>query len=116
MSSEENKSIIIRLQESLNRHDLTVLDQHPGMRGTKEFLGRYFHAFPDAQATIEELVAEGEWVAARLISRGTHQHEEWGGQAPIGRPWVVEVLALHRIVDDRIVLAYAQAGPMDGVA
>jgi predicted ester cyclase len=115
MSAEENKTVVVRMVESINRHDLAALDEHPGMRGTKDFLTSYFRAFPDAQATIEELVAEGEWVVARLISRGTQQGE-WAGVAPTGRPAVAEVLAMHRIVDGRIVTAHSQGGPLDGAA
>ena len=114
MASEENKAIIVRMHEAINRRDLTALDGHPGMRGTKEFLERLHRAFPDVQATLQELVAEGEWVATRLISRGTHQHGEWAGQAPTGRPSVFEVLALYRVVDGRITAAYSQGGPLDG--
>ena len=78
MSTEENKAVVVRMHEALNHHDLAALDEHPGMAGTREFLTRYFQACPDARATIQELVAEGEWVAVRMISRGTQQGE-WGG-------------------------------------
>ena len=115
MSAEENKAVVIRMNESANRHDLTAMDEHPGMAGTREFLTRYFQAFPDARATIQELVAEGEWVAVRMVARGTQQGE-WGGVAPSGQRREDEVLAMHRIVDGRIVTSYSQGGPLHGVA
>lgn len=115
MSAEENKAIVIRVIESTNRRDLAALDAHPGMHGTKEFLERFFTVFPDAQATIEELVAEGEWVVARLITRGTQQGE-WADQAPTGRTTTMEVLAMHRVIDGRIAVAYSQGGPLGEVA
>ena len=115
MSDEENKAVIVRMHEAVNRHDLTALDEHPGMAGTREFLTRYFQVCPDAQATIEELVAEGEWVVVRMISRGT-QRGEWGGVAPSGQLHEDEVLAMHRIVDGRIVTSYSQGGSLHGVA
>lgn len=113
MSTEENKAVVIRINESANRHDLAALDQHPGMRETREFLARLFHAFPDMHTTIEELVADGEWVAVRMVARGTHQGE-WEGKAPTGRTVVSEVLAMHRIVDGRIVTSYSQGRAQDG--
>lgn len=113
MSTEENKAIVIRMHEAANRHDLSVMGQHPGMQGTKEFLTRIFQAFPDMQATIEELVAEGEWVAVHMTTRGT-QRGEWEGRPPTGSPMVGEVLAMHRIVDGRIVTSYSQGRPLDG--
>ena len=115
MSAEENKAIVVRMHEALNRHDLTALDEHPGMAGTREFLTRYFQAFPDAQATIQELVAEGERVAVRMISRGTQQGE-WAGVAPSGQLHEDEVLGMDRIVDGRIVTSYSQGGPLHGGA
>jgi predicted ester cyclase len=113
MSTEENKAVVIRMNESANRHDLFAMGRHPGMQETKEFLARRFRAFPDTQATIEEMVAEGEWVAVRMVARGTHQGE-WEGKAPTGRTVVSEVLAMHRIVDGRIVTSYSQGRPLDG--
>ena len=115
MSAEENKAVVVRMHEAVNRHDLTALDEHPGMAGTREFLTRYFQVCPDAQATIEELVAEGEWVVVRMISHGTQQGE-WGGVAPSGQRQEDEVLAMHRIVDGHIVTSYSQGGPLQGVA
>lgn len=112
---EENKAVIVRMHEALNRHDLAALDEHPGMAGTKAFLEGYFRACPDARNTIEELVAEGAWVAVRMIDRGT-QHGEWGGEAPRGQRRETEVLALYRVVDGRIVTAHSQGGPLHGAA
>jgi predicted ester cyclase len=111
MSVEENKAVVVRVHESINRHDLDALNAHPGMAETKVFLEGRFRAVPDMQATIDLLVAEGEWVAARLLIRGTQQGE-WMGQAPTGGTLLVEVLTLFRVVDGRIVTAYSQGSPI----
>ena len=115
MSTEENKAVVVRMHDALNRHNLAALDEHPGMAGAREFLTRYFQACPDARATIQELVAEGEWVAVRMISHGTQQGE-WGGVAPSDQRREDEVLAMHRVVDGRVVTSYSRGGPLDGVA
>jgi predicted ester cyclase len=115
MSAEENKAVVMRVNEAVNRHDLDALDEHPGLHETKTFLTGLFQAVPDMQATIEELVAEGEWVAVRRIARGT-QRGEWQGMAPTGRPHTVEVLAMYRVVNGRIVTAYTQGHMLEGAA
>jgi predicted ester cyclase len=112
MTAEENKAVVVRVNESISRGNLGALDEHPGMAGTKKFLTSLRQAFPDVQATIQEIVAEGDWVAVRLISRGTQQGT-WHGVAPTGQQSVTEVLSLHRFVDGRIVATYSQGGPMD---
>jgi predicted ester cyclase len=49
-------------------------------------------AFPDLRFTIEELIAEGDRVAGRLIMRGTHEGP-FMGIPPTERP--VEPAHLH---------------------
>jgi len=115
MSVEENKAVVRRVNEAVNRHDLDALDEHPGMHDTKKLLTGLFQAVPDMQATIEELIAEGEWVAVRRIARGT-QRSEWQGLAPTGRPHAVEVLAMYRVVNGRIVTAYTHGHMLEGAA
>src|SRR5690606_7864600 len=59
-------------------------------------------AFPDATFTVEDMVAEGDRVAARLTMRGTHQGTLAGIPAS-GRQVVVSGMSIERIVDGRIV-------------
>lgn len=50
----------------------------PGVVGLKQFYAALWAAFPDAKVTIEEMVAEGEKVAARYTFTGTHRGEFLG--------------------------------------
>ena len=59
-------------------------------------------AFPDAQATLEDMVAEGDRVAYRLTIRGTHTGEFLGVPAS-GRPVAVSLIAIVRVVEGKIV-------------
>ena len=59
-------------------------------------------AFPDLQATIEDMIAEGDTVAARITVRGTHGGE-YRGIAPTGRPMVRPGIYIVRIENGRIV-------------
>lgn len=59
-------------------------------------------AFPDARFTVEDMIAEGNLVAARLTMRGTHQGE-LNGIAPTGREVTVTGMSIERVVDGQIV-------------
>lgn len=91
--SEKNKAIIIRFYEELDKNnfkiysELTTLDYvghfprstQPMNREAREQFSRMFYkAFPDIQHTVDDLIAEGCKVAARLTARGTHKGDFQG--------------------------------------
>jgi len=59
-------------------------------------------AFPDARFTVEDMIGEGDRVAARLIMRGKHLGALNGSPAT-GRSVVVSGMSIERIADGRIV-------------
>ncbi len=93
MSTEQNKAIVRRVYEIFNAQDLDALDelaapnfvdhnpspgQAPGLEGTKQAFRMFFAAFPDFQITVEDMIAEGDKVVARVRVTGTHQGEFMG--------------------------------------
>lgn len=58
--------------------------------------------YPDLHLTIEQQIAEGEWVVTRVTMRGTHRGA-WLGIQPTGRPIEVSAVNVDRVVDGRIV-------------
>ena len=86
--SEENKALYRRfIDDIMINKKLEVLDdlmdanyiEHnpipgvsPGLEGMKEMMGMFFAAFPDLNSTIDLLVAEGDVVAGRMTTTGTH--------------------------------------------
>src|SRR5262249_22837350 len=69
------------------------------VRGREEFrryVGLVRAAFPDFHNDVEELVAEGERVVARLTYTGTHRGELFG-IAPTGRRVSYAGMALFRV-------------------
>ena len=52
--------------------------QPPGLDAMKEFMGMFFAAFPDLDSTIDLLVAEGDIVAGRMTTTGTHTGDFMG--------------------------------------
>ena len=90
MSTEANKAIVVQLYEEVwNRGDLDLADklvapnavdhepQRPlgapsGPQRLKAVVTMQRNAFPDDHYMIEDLIAEGDQVVARLTHTGTH--------------------------------------------
>ena len=68
----------------------------------KELVMSFRSSFPDARITIEDIVAEGDLVAARLMEQGTHGGE-FKGIPPTGRQVTYGSMTFLRIVDGKIV-------------
>ena len=93
MSAEENKAIARRGYEAINQNNLDALDevvasditdhdpapgQAPGLEGVKQWFSSMHTAFPDFQMNVEDMIAEGDKVVARVSLSGTHQGEFMG--------------------------------------
>ncbi len=59
-------------------------DRAVGRKATFEVIRGYYRSFPDYTHDIEEMIAEGDRVAVRVVLRGT-QLGEYSGIAPTGR-------------------------------
>jgi steroid delta-isomerase-like uncharacterized protein len=126
-ATERNKVIVRRIPEQIfSRGDLAVADEvlaeeyvehalfgtrpvpgvPAGREGFKQLVAKLRAAFPDLRYTVEEMVAEGEMVAARVTARGTHQGELMG-IPPTGRQVVVTGIHLCRIADGKLVEHWA---------
>lgn len=70
--------------------------------GQRDRANRLRAAFPDATATLEDILAEGERVAYRLTIRGTHR-SAFQGIPPTGRGVRVSFTAIVRIEDGKLV-------------
>jgi steroid delta-isomerase-like uncharacterized protein len=100
VSAEENKAVLRRWIEAYNERDLqaeadvlapdyvahvaTVSGPLEGLGAWRQFSGSFAEAFPDIRLTIEEIMAEGDMVAARVAFRGTHRGE-FQGIPPTGK-------------------------------
>jgi steroid delta-isomerase-like uncharacterized protein len=93
MSAEENKAIARRGYEAINQNNLDALDevvapditdhdpapgQAPGLEGVKQWFSSMHTAFPDFRMNVEDMIAEGDKVVARVRLSGTHQGESMG--------------------------------------
>ena len=118
MSAEKNKRVVRRLlDEVVNAGRTAILDQlvspdfydHDPLPGTSpdlEGLTQRFairaQAFPDLQATIVQLVAEGDKVALITSGKGTHLGE-FMGLEPTGKQLVIPEAHVLRLAGGMIV-------------
>ncbi len=114
MSLEENKAIVRRFIEAYNQQNLDLFDdfvapdfvdhthQQQGLESLKKIFNIAFIGMPDLHETIEDIIAEGDKVWARLTYTGTHIGE-WFGLAPTGKRVTTVLFAIYRIVDGKIV-------------
>lgn len=115
--SEENKALARRSWEIVSQRDPDALEEvyaadsvlhEPdqdlqGLEEVKQYLSMYVSAFPDLNATVDDVIAEGDQVVTRWTLRGTHQGEIEEFGPPTGRQIELEGLTLHRVEDGKIV-------------
>ena len=114
--SEENKDLV-RRSWAESGHNLDILDEvyapdavwHlpdqdiQGVEDFKQYLTTYINAFPDANVTVEDEIAEGEKVVNRFTLRGTHQGEIEDLGRPTGRQMEQKGMTISRIEGGKIV-------------
>jgi predicted ester cyclase len=109
MSIEENKALVHRAYDALNRsglkawyefvtsdHKVHHTDADMSLEQDNQFNTMFYEAFPDAQGIIKDMVAEGDRVAVRVNWRGTHTGK-WMDTAPTGNKLDITNTAIFRI-------------------
>ena len=128
--SEENKAIARRVYEIVSRGDFgqarEIVDQDAPdnellpddppaklMETFKETFAEAREAFPDLSVAVEDLMAEGDRVAARVTMRGTHRGE-FQRIAPTGKRVEVGAMDMFRISGGKIVEHWGHADDPTG--
>jgi steroid delta-isomerase-like uncharacterized protein len=83
-------------------HDAALPSPTVGPEAVKEAARGYRSAFPDLSFSVEQTVEQGDYVAMRWISRGTHKGELFG-IAATGKECTVTGITLDRWQDGKIV-------------
>ena len=126
MSLEENKSVVRKMFEAINKKNLALLDklmapdfvlhihgrQKQEWEANKQFLEDEIRAFPDLHVTIEDIIAEGDMVCVRLQETATH-NGEYRGLAPTGRKLSYSVAAFWRLAKGKIAEGWVTYDQMD---
>jgi len=107
MNIQENKEFIRRYNEVVwNAHDPDRAMEFLGGNQTVDHVRQFLTAFPDVQVTIEDLIAEGDKVVARIRATATNTGP-FAGQPPTGKKVEIHSIRIYRIVDNRIVDTWA---------
>jgi predicted ester cyclase len=114
VSLEENKDIIRKVMETVNKRDLALLDeliapdyvdttlQLKGLKGFRQSVTLLYEGFPDIHATIDDIIAEGDKVWDRVTLTATHTGE-YRGLAPTGKKIAFKGVRIWHIVDSKVV-------------
>ena len=123
MSTEGNKALVRHAYEELNKGNLAHIDEFfatdviahapggeeaHGLEQGKQLFIKMWRAFPDHYETVDDMVAEGDKVVARVRWTGTHEGE-FQGIAPTGRRVTLKAIAIYRIVGGKIVELWEEA-------
>jgi steroid delta-isomerase-like uncharacterized protein len=73
-----------------------------GIKNVKKSTSEEFSAFPDQHLTIDDMVVEGDKVAARITMTGTHKGE-YMGAPPTNKKITIRAIAIERFADGKIV-------------
>jgi predicted ester cyclase len=118
MCEQENKLLVRRyIEEIVNTGDVTRLADFiapeyaevyrnvryaVGPEGAKKHILGVRETYPDLRVTIDQQIAEGDWVASQITARGTHRGT-WLGIRPTGRAVEFTGVNVDKVVGGRIV-------------
>ena len=125
----KNKAVIVKLLEQTDRGNLNVIDEFysphykehnpksakrmaEGIEGVRKAFQVFSSAFPDASHKIEDIIAEGDKVAARITFTGTFKNALLG-YPPTGNQIKAMGTAFYRIEDGKIVEKWEEFSALD---
>jgi len=126
VSLEENKAVVRKMFEAINKQNLASLDelvasdfvlhmhakQAQGWEVSRQVVEGEIKAFPDLHVAIEDIIAEGDKVCVRLQETATHVGE-YRGLAPTGNKLSYTVVAIWRVVEGKIAEGWITYDQMD---
>jgi len=123
VSLEENKAIVRKVVETLNKRDLALLDEFVapdfvdhahrtrGLEEYKQYVTMVRKGFPDYNETIEDIIAEGDKVWVRNTFTGTHVGD-FMGFAPTGKKITETAVQMYCIVNGKVVENLQVSNPL----
>ena len=119
MLSIENNKLLIReyIEKVVNTGNVNDIEKYispdyyegnkpngqiVGIEGAKQHILGVRQTYPDLHLTIEQQIAEGDWVVTRITARGTHQGT-WMGIKPTGKKVEITGVNIEKVINGRIV-------------
>lgn len=123
MSIQQNRAMYRRYLDRCNAHDfgglgefvaddVRVNGETQGLKAYIQGLAEVVTAFPDYHWRLEQLLAEGEWLAARFTDSGTH-HGAFLDVAPTGRSVTALEFATYHLIDGKIAEVWVMADNLE---
>ena len=123
MSSEENKALVRRFYEEIDKGNLDAMDElvaedyldhnpppFPGLgsgrEGLKQAFRIFWHATPGYHR-IDEQIAEGDKVVTRLTAIGKHEGD-LPGAPRTGNDLTMTAITIHRIANGKLVEKWSE--------
>jgi steroid delta-isomerase-like uncharacterized protein len=123
MSAEENKALVRRFYEEIDKGNLDAMDElvaedyvdhnpppipnlAPGREGLKQAFKLFWDATPGYHR-IEDQIAEGDKVVTRLTSFGKHEGDLPGAPAT-GNEMKMTSITIHRIADGKLAEKWSE--------
>src|ERR671915_1524400 len=122
-SLEQNKALMRNyIEEAWNKGNLDFIDKNfssdfvshgtfPGQPtnrdSVKSVISTVRNAIPDLHITIEDMLAEGDKVASRWVTKGTHKGGDLMGAKPTGNKISVSETVVVRVKDGKVVEGWA---------
>ena len=78
-----------------------------GAKGYLMIISMMRSGFPDIQWTLEDMITEGDKVAARFTMRGAHKGEFFG-VPPTGKIIVIQAINFYRLANEQIIEEHGQ--------
>lgn len=111
MDAEENKALIRQMIEEVwNRGDADAIERYdaPHLHDEiKRHHAELMEAFSDVRVEVEDIIAEGDKVATRLMVSGTHDRGAFAGRPPSGERLAWGSFRFFRVADGRVVETWA---------
>ena len=117
-STEENKKLVRRfIEEIINTGDVADIGEivsedyveiHDGVRHAvgieraKAHILGVRQTYSNLRLTVEQQIAEGDYVATCITARGIHTGS-WLGMEPTGKPVIFAGVKINKVVDGKIV-------------
>ena len=122
MTSEDNKALVRRFYEEIDKGNIDVLDElvaenyidhnpppfpvAPGREGLKQAFTLFWEATPGYHR-IEEQIAEGDKVVTRMTSFGKHEGD-LPGAPRTGNDLKMTSITIHRIADGKLAEKWSE--------
>jgi predicted ester cyclase len=111
MGLQNNKAVVLQLVEELwNRGNTGAIETFfsPELAVVvAQHHRELVEAFSDLRVTVDDILEEGDRVAARLTISGTHDAGPFAGQAPTGRKIRYGSFRFYRLADGQVVETWA---------